>query len=157
MTFHIELLFILKVMKFHFYGSYDKQNLTIIVISYKIYESPRFINFIWNGYSCKILYIWTCRLIILNKHYSQYYFLWHYSARQLYAWSARKYAHTVGWLVVLGLTALRDTISVYIGPSPGEREGRKKSDMIDERKNVQTTPTRTYCKRSRPLPYSNPN
>ena len=28
--------------------------------------------------------------------------------------------------------------------------------MIDERKNVQTTPTRTYCKRSRPLPYSNP-
>ena len=29
--------------------------------------------------------------------------------------------------------------------------------MIDERKNVPTTPTRTYCKRSRPLPYSNPN
>ena len=29
--------------------------------------------------------------------------------------------------------------------------------MIDERKNVQTTPTRTYCKRSRSLPYSNPN
>ena len=29
--------------------------------------------------------------------------------------------------------------------------------MIDERKNVQTTPTRTYCKRSRPLPYSYPN
>ena len=29
--------------------------------------------------------------------------------------------------------------------------------MIDERKNVQTTPTRTYCKRSKPLPYSTPN
>ena len=29
--------------------------------------------------------------------------------------------------------------------------------MIDERKNVQTTPTRTYCKRNRPLPYSNLN
>ena len=29
--------------------------------------------------------------------------------------------------------------------------------MIDERKNVQTTPSRTYCKRSRPLSYSNPN
>ena len=28
--------------------------------------------------------------------------------------------------------------------------------MIDERKNVQTTPTRTYCKRSMPLPYYNP-
>ena len=27
----------------------------------------------------------------------------------------------VGWLVVLGLTALRDSISVYIGPSPKER------------------------------------
>ena len=29
--------------------------------------------------------------------------------------------------------------------------------MIDERKKVQTTPSRTYCKPSRPLPYSNPN
>ena len=29
--------------------------------------------------------------------------------------------------------------------------------MIDESKNVQTTPTRIHCKRSRPLPYSNPN
>ena len=28
----------------------------------------------------------------------------------------------VGWLVVLGLTALWDSISVYIGPSPKERE-----------------------------------
>ena len=29
--------------------------------------------------------------------------------------------------------------------------------MIDERKDVQTAPTRTYFKRSRPLPYPNPN
>ena len=29
--------------------------------------------------------------------------------------------------------------------------------MIDERKNVQTTPTRTYCKRSTRFPYSNLN
>ena len=28
---------------------------------------------------------------------------------------------------------------------------------MDESKNVQTTPTRTYCKCSRPLPYCNPN
>ena len=28
---------------------------------------------------------------------------------------------------------------------------------IEESKNVQTTPTRTYCKRNRPLPYYNPN
>ena len=60
-----------------------------------------------------------------------------------------------GWLF-LGLTALRDSISVYIGPSPPEK-GRKKREMIDERKNVQTAPTRTYCKRSRALPYSHPN
>ena len=32
-----------------------------------------------------------------------------------------------------------------------------KREMTDERKNVQTTPTRTYCKPSRPLPYYNPN
>ena len=58
---------------------------------------------------------------------------------------------TVGWLVVLGLTALSDSISVYIGPSPKERTKK-------ERKNrCPNNPTRTYCKRSRPLPYCNPN
>ena len=31
-------------------------------------------------------------------------------------------------LVVLGLTALRDSISVYIGPSPKEREKEKRKD-----------------------------
>ena len=35
---------------------------------------------------------------------------------------------TLGWLVVMGLTALRDSISVYIGPSPRERE---KGERID--------------------------
>ena len=30
-------------------------------------------------------------------------------------------------------------------------------ERIDESKNVQTTPTRTYCKSSRPLPYCIPN
>ena len=34
----------------------------------------------------------------------------------------------VGWLVVLGLTALCDTISVYIGPSPREREKEERND-----------------------------
>ena len=33
-----------------------------------------------------------------------------------------------GWLVVLGLTALCDSISVYIGPSPIEREKEKRKD-----------------------------
>ena len=32
----------------------------------------------------------------------------------------------IGWLVVLGLTALWDNISVYIGPSPKEREKEEK-------------------------------
>ena len=32
------------------------------------------------------------------------------------------------WLVVLGLTALRDSISVYIGPSPSEKERERRSD-----------------------------
>ena len=37
------------------------------------------------------------------------------------------------------------------------KRGRKRRERIDESKNVQTTPTRTYCKRSRPLPYCNPS
>ena len=43
-------------------------------------------------------------------------------------------------------------------PSPSlyravsQREGER-GERIDESKNVQTTPTRTYCKRNRPLPY----
>ena len=72
-----------------------------------------------------------------NYFYLQYYFL------------------LVGWLVVLGLTALWDSISVHIGPSP--KRGRKRRERIDESKTVQTTPTRTYCKCSRPLSYYNPN
>ena len=35
---------------------------------------------------------------------------------------------SVGWLVVLGLTALWDNISVYIRPSPEEREKEKRND-----------------------------
>ena len=34
----------------------------------------------------------------------------------------------VGKLVVLGLTALSDSISVYIGPSPKEREKEKRKE-----------------------------
>ena len=35
--------------------------------------------------------------------------------------------------------------------------GRKRRERIEESKNVKTIPIRTYCKRNRPLPYSNPN
>ena len=44
----------------------------------------------------------------------------------------------VGWLIVLGSTAL-ETVFQSISNRLHE-EGRKKREMIDERKNVQTTP-----------------
>ena len=44
----------------------------------------------------------------------------------------------VGWMVVLGFTALWDSISVYIGPSPRERE--KEEKMIDKRKKCPNNP-----------------
>ena len=34
----------------------------------------------------------------------------------------------MGWLVVFGLTALCDSIAVYIGPSPKEREKEERND-----------------------------
>ena len=37
-------------------------------------------------------------------------------------------AKVVGWLIVLALTALSDSISVYIGPSPKERETEERKD-----------------------------
>ena len=54
-----------------------------------------------------------------------------------------------------GTGSLPSTIAPPDHPLP--ERGGKKREVIDERKNVQTTPTRTYCKRSRPLPYYNPN
>ena len=39
--FHIETKPSLKEIKSHFKGSYDKQNLTLVVISYDIYETRR--------------------------------------------------------------------------------------------------------------------
>ena len=61
-------------------------------------------------------------------------------------------ADIVGWLVgCFGFNGpLRQYFSLYRAVS--QREGR-----IDERKKFQTTPTRTYCKRNRPLPYYDPN
>ena len=45
-AFLIEIMIILKAIKFQFKGPYDKQNLTLVVISNEIYETSRFINFI---------------------------------------------------------------------------------------------------------------
>ena len=65
--------------------------------------------------------------------------------------------YKVGWLVGwLGFNGpLRQYFSQYRAVS--QREGERGEKRIDESKNVQTTPTRTYYKRSRPLPYCNPN
>ena len=41
LRFLIEILSILKAIKSSFKGSYDKQNLTLVVISYEIYETSR--------------------------------------------------------------------------------------------------------------------
>ena len=49
---------------------------------------------------------------------------------------------------------LRQYFSLYRAVS---HRGRKRRERIDESKNVQTTPTRTHRKRSRPLPYYHPN
>ena len=62
----------------------------------------------------------------------------------------------VGWLV--GCFGLNGPLRQYFSLSGHLPErGRKKREVTDERKNGQTTPTRTYCKHNRPLPYSNPN
>ena len=41
MRFVIEIMFILKAIKSHFKGSYDKQNLTLVAISYEICDTCR--------------------------------------------------------------------------------------------------------------------
>ena len=56
----------------------------------------------------------------------------------------------VGWLV-LSLTALWDSISVYIGPSLPKRE-RYKKERIAENKNAQTTPTAPTASAVGPCP-----
>ena len=63
---------------------------------------------------------------------------------------------SVGWLDgCFGFNGpLRQYFSLYRAAS--QREGER-GEKIAESKNVQTTPTRTYCKRNRPFPYYHPN
>ena len=56
----IEIMFILKAIKFHLKGLYDKQDLILVVILYEIYETRHRLvsqTDIWNDNECKILYI----------------------------------------------------------------------------------------------------
>ena len=70
----------------------------------------------------------------------------------LYLW-----VNMVGWLVgwFWVYRPFETVFQSISGRLP--KRGRKRKERIDESKNVQTTPTRTYCKRIRPLPYCNPN
>ena len=65
----------------------------------------------------------------------------------------RRFGRLVGCFGFNGL--LRQYFSLY--RAVPQREGEREEKRIDESKNVQTTPNRTYYKRSRPLPYCNPN
>ena len=68
--------------------------------------------------------------------------------------SSHNVTELVGWL----FWAKRPFETVFQSVSGRLPErGRTKREMIDERKNVKTTPARTYCKRRRPLSYSYPN
>ena len=62
----------------------------------------------------------------------------------------------VCWLV--GCFGFYGPLRQYFSPYRvvSQREGERR-ERIDESRNVQTTPTRTYCKRNRPLPYCNHN
>ena len=63
--------------------------------------------------------------------------------------------HWMVWFGWLGINCpLRQYFSLYRAVS--QRQGER-GERIDESKNVQTTPTRTYCKSNRPLPYCNQN
>ena len=56
------------------------------------------------------------------------------------------------WDRLVGCFGFNGPLRQYFSLYRGERR-----EMIDEIINVQTTPTRTYCKRNRPLPYCNQN
>ena len=58
------------------------------------------------------------------------------------------------WLLVGFNGPLRQYFSLYRAVTQRRRKRREK---IDERKNVRSTPNRTYCKCNRPLPYYFPN
>ena len=92
------------------------------------------------------------RLLKLIKHVALLFYL-----LSPYLLLCMRGLRNVSWLVgCFGFNGpLRQYFSLYRAVS--QKRGRKRREWIDESKNVQTTPTRTYCKCSRPLPYCNPN
>ena len=115
-------------------------------------------SMLYDPRSCKahakliaILKYWLVGCFGLNGHLRQYFSLYRAVSQRE---GERKEKRLVSWL----FWALRpfETLFQSISGLLPER-GRKKREMIDERKNVQTTPTRTYCKRHSPLLYYHPN
>ena len=66
---------------------------------------------------------------------------------------------TLTWIWLVGCFGVKRPFETVFQSVSGRlpESGWKRREMIDERKNVQTTPTRTQWKRSRPLPYYYPN
>ena len=65
-----------------------------------------------------------------------------------------KYDCMAGWLVGWLFWVKRPFETVFQSISSRlPKRGRKRRERTEESKNVQTTPTRTYCERSMPLPY----
>ena len=69
MRFVNEKLFILKAIKFNFKRSYDKQNLTLVVISYETYETrQRLVSYISYQMSTRVRFS-----IYIKKHNVHFY------------------------------------------------------------------------------------
>ena len=68
-------------------------------------------------------------------------------------------SHTThDWIWFVGFCGAQRPFETYFSLYRAvSKRGRKKGEKKDELKNDQTTPTRTYCKRNRPLPYYYPN
>ena len=67
-------------------------------------------------------------------------------------WANSRSPNQISWLVEFN-GFLRQYFSLYQAVS---QRGRKKRESVDKRKNVQATPTHTYCKHNRPLLYYYP-
>ena len=92
---------------------------------------------VWSG-SALFLLDQSIFILSLFKVYNILNTIWNIVRRKYFDTASNGKINPSSRLVALGLTALWDSVLVYIGLFP--REERKKREMIDERKNVQTTP-----------------
>ena len=75
--------------------------------------------------------------------------------RYIYTLKGKKVRLKERWLVDVGFhRPFRQYFSLYRVVS--QRQGERKREMLDERKNSRTTPIPTDCKHTRPLPFYHP-